>query len=80
METERIGTLKSYVEGPKWADFPGFLKKICFGNDLKLEMDIDKHWISETVYFKITGPESMLIAVEKIINETIKDYNAQKED
>lgn len=74
--TERIGTLKSYVEGPKWAAFPKFLKDAFFMYDLKVVyMDIDKGWIRETVRFKVEGTESNLLKLQKAIEIGVKEYN-----
>lgn len=72
---ERAGTLKSYVEAPRWAKFPDFLKNYCFIKGLELELDIDKHFIRETIRFKISGSESELQRVKKVIEESIEEYN-----
>ena len=73
---ERTGTLKSYVEGPKWAAFPKFLKDVCFMYDLKvIYMDIDKGWIRETVRFKVEGSESNLRRLQKAIEIGVEEYN-----
>ena len=74
--SERIGTLKSCVEGPKWAAFPKFLKDACFMYDLKVVyMDIDKGFIRETVRFKVEGSESNLRRLQKDIEIGVEDYN-----
>ena len=74
--TERIGTLKSYVEGPRWAGFPKFLKDACFMYDLKIvQMDIDKGFIRETVRYKVEGTESNLMRLKKAIEISIEEYN-----
>jgi len=74
--SERVGTLKSYVEAPKWAAFPKFLKNTCFMYDLKvIYMDIDKGWIRETVRFKVEGGESNLRRLQKAIDIGVEEYN-----
>lgn len=73
---ERIGTLKSYVEGPRWASFPEFLKNACFMYDLKIvQMDIDKGFIRETVRFEVSGTESNLNRLKNAIEAGIEEYN-----
>jgi len=74
--TERIGTLKSYVEGPKWAASPKFLKDACFMYDLKIvRMDIDRGFIREAVRFKVEGTESNLMRLKKAIEIGVEEYN-----
>ena len=76
---ERVGTLKSYVEGPRWADFPKFLKDACFMHDLEIVyMDIDKGWFRETTRFKVEGSEPNLIRLQKVIADAVKEYNASR--
>ncbi len=73
---ERIGTLKSYVEGPKWAAFPKFLRDACFMYELKIiHMDVDKGWIRETVRFEVEGTESNLRRLHKTIALGVEEYN-----
>ena len=74
--SEKIGTLKSYIEGPRWAAFPKFLKNACFIYDLKIiYMDIYKGWIRETVRFKVEGTESNLTRLKKAIEIGVEEYN-----
>lgn len=74
--TERVGTLKSSVEGPRWAAFPKFLRDACFAYDLKiLHMEVDKGWVRETVRFKVEGSESNLNRLKIAIERGIEEYN-----
>jgi len=63
---EKTGTIKSYIEAPRWAAFPEFLRNRCFVLGLDLEIDIDKGWIRETVRFKIEGKESKRVCIKTI--------------
>lgn len=68
MANERVGTIKSYFEGPRWAAFPSFLKKACFMYDLEIvKLDIDGGFIRETVYFQVEGTETNLMRLKRAI-------------
>ena len=74
--SDRIGTFKICVEGPRWARFPKFLKNSCFMYNLKvIDIDIDKGWIRETVSFEVEGSESNLRRLIKSIELGIEEYN-----
>jgi hypothetical protein len=71
------GTLKSYIEAPRWAAFPKFLKDECFMLNLKIvRLDIDKGWVRETVRFEIEGGESDLLRFKRSLEASVKEYNA----
>ena len=75
---EKTGTYTSYVEGPRWANFPNYIKNLCHMLDLKIVvMDIDKGFIKETVRFKIEGVES---ALNDFKNQMVKDVNDWNSD
>lgn len=76
MNDERIGTIRSSIEGPRWAKFPSFLKDICWKMDLALELETEKGWVRETVRFKVVGTETKLRKFMRILDENINEYNA----
>jgi hypothetical protein len=43
-------------EGPRWLRIPKFLKDECWERHLKIEIEVDKGLIRETVRFDISGP------------------------
>ena len=75
MTEELTGTIRSAVEGPRWAKLPQFLRDRCFILGLELEMEIDKGWICENVRFEIEGPESKLRRFKRELEESIEAYN-----
>ena len=72
---ERIGTITSYFEGPRWAAFPSYIKTTCHMLGLKLDMEVDKGFLRETVRFKVVGPESALRQFNAQLEADVTDYN-----
>jgi len=66
---ERIGTLRSVAEGPRWAKFPNILRNRCYVLGLELEMEVDKGWFTEKVRFTIKGGESALRKIKREIRD-----------
>ena len=75
MAEELAGTIRSSVEGSRWAMVPRFLRDRCFTLGIDLEMDIDKGLIRENVRFTIKGPESKLRRLMRELKEGIDEYN-----
>lgn len=74
-DNERIGTLKSYIEGPKFAGLMNILRKTEFSTGTELTITAhEKGWIRETIYFSFRGEESKLENVRRIIVTVIEDY------
>ena len=70
-------TIKSYVEGPKWAGIPAFIRKVAFTFDLEvIELNEEKGWIRSTTFFKLGGKESDCIEAKKVIEESLDAYNS----
>ena len=69
---------KNQITCPKPAEFPIFLKTLCWKNDLKLEIDIDESgWIfkQQHIRFKIeSDSKEKLEAIQKQILESVEDY------
>jgi len=71
----REGTVNSYIKGPRWAGFPVFLKKLAIHLGLEIELDIHKGWISETVFYELTGPEHELYQFKDMLDKALTEYN-----
>lgn len=73
---ERYGSLKSYVQGPKWAGAKELLFALSIRYHVELTiLDHDKGWIRETIYFKIDGFESDINTFMAHLNASLEEYN-----
>ena len=68
--------LKSEVSGPRWARLGPFLRKAALKHDCQIELVEDTGWISETIYFKVTGEETRINSFKADVNAGIENYNA----
>lgn len=49
-------TFKAYIEGPRWAGIPSFVRKAAWEHNLTIiELTEDKHFLTTTVYYKLGG-------------------------
>ena len=72
----RRATLKSSMEGPKWARFDIYLRDLCFQADCELVfLERDTTWLREHIRYKIDGPEDKVRRICEIMNEAIMDWN-----
>ncbi len=76
MSDEIIGTIRSSIEGPRWAKFRSVVRGVGWERDLELELEIEKGWVRETVRFKVVGTETKLRRFMKILDESVNEYNA----
>lgn len=69
-----MATLKSYIEAPRWAGVPSFLKQLAWKLNLKLDITEDKCLLTTIVYFKLQGDDSNIHKAKQIIEQSIKEY------
>lgn len=72
--SEQIDTFKSYIEGPRWACIPTYLRKLAIIVDVEIDVNVDKGFLRETVFYEVTGTESKLQKFKKIFAQSIKEY------
>lgn len=72
-----MAILKSYINGPRWANVENFLRKVCFINNYKIELYIEKGFICETVYFKIECPDDEVDKLKTYLEYSIQKYNEE---
>lgn len=70
-----IGEIKSYCEAPKWLRVPKWIRIVCFQLGLDCEIDIDSHFLRETVWFKVVGEEEALNKFKDYFYEAMNKYN-----
>ena len=72
---ECIGTLKSYIEAPKFVRVTNTLRQVKFHTDTELTITAhEKGWIKEIVYFTFRGEESQLKNVQVMLENAILNY------
>ena len=79
-QPEKLPSWSYVLEAPRFAKFPSWLKDAVWGTDMKLEMEVDKGWLRETVRFKVTGPQAQLDRLMSAFEETLDDYNNRGKD
>lgn len=73
---ERNGTLRSWIELPRWAGGENFLKTLAFEYGVKITIDKSVGIIRETIRFETKGTESKLVKFKDALNISMKEYNA----
>ena len=72
---EKSYTFKSYIDAPKWARVPSFLREACFKHDFECKIEEENGWIRQRVYFTIVFPSRgvaipFLETILKILEES----------
>jgi hypothetical protein len=67
---------RSWVEAPKFANVPTFLKNLAWQLGLNIEIEVDKGFFRETVRFKVEGDEDKVRKFASVFNEAAKEYQA----
>lgn len=70
-----VVAFRGYVEGPRWAKFPKFLRNECWRRELALELEVEKGWIRETVRFHVLGPPAQVKAFEAMLHTSLAEWN-----
>lgn len=66
---------KSVIEGPRWAGIPRYIKNLCHIMDLKLDMEVDKRWLCETVRYNVEGSLEKVNEFNSQLESDLTDYN-----
>lgn len=70
------GIVRSWIEAPKFANVPTFLKNLAWQLGLDIEIEVDKGWLRETVRFKVEGEEDKLRKFKVVLDESLQEYQA----
>jgi hypothetical protein len=69
---------KASIEASRFAKVPRLLRDVAWYLDVKLEMDIDKGWFSETIWYKVIGEESKVKQFNELVIKSIEEYNSTR--
>lgn len=69
-----MSTFRDLIEGPRWAGISGFIKDTAFLFGLKLNIDVDKGWLRETVRFEVEGGENAVAKFKTTLYDAMADY------
>jgi len=73
---ERMGKIRSCIQGLKCANFEKLLFELAVRNNLEFKVtDRDKGWLRETIYFEVNGKESGLRKFKTQLENVIMKYN-----
>lgn len=70
------GIIRSWIEAPRFANGPTFLKNLAWQLGLNIEIEVDKGWLRETVRFKVEGEEGKLRKFKVVLEEALQEYQA----
>jgi hypothetical protein len=63
-------TVRSFVDGPRWAKIESLIKNYAWAASLDIKTDVEKGWFRETVRFEVSGED-------KVVDQYLQDiYNA----
>ena len=68
--------VRSWVEAPKFANVPTFLKNLAWQLGIDIEIEVDKGWLRETVRFKVEGDEMKVKKFISVFNQAAEEYQA----
>ena len=65
---------KAWIEAPKFAGVPSFLKTTAWQLDIEIKVDVDSGWWFETVRFEVNGEENKVRKFQRILKQAIEEY------
>ena len=68
--------VRSWVEAPKFANVPTFLKNLAWQLGINIEIEVEKGWLRETVRFKVEGEETKVKKFISVFNQAAEEYQA----
>lgn len=74
MDEQKV-TFKGMMELPRWADGRTFLKNLAFATNCEIEIDSEKGWIRETIWYKVTGTCENISNFERRYDSVVNSYN-----
>ena len=63
---------------PRWAKLPTFLRNQAWALHLELTLEVEKHWLSETIRGRVTGNQADIERFMEIYNKSVDAYNEVK--
>lgn len=70
-----ITTGRNIISGLKCAKLPTFLRNIAFKNRLEIDLDIENHWLRQTVRYELRGKKSIILIADGEIRQALENYN-----
>ena len=67
--------ISSYIKGPRWAGIRDLIRTAAsYADCTVVSMDSEKSWLRESVYFTLTGEADDIETFDRIIKESIKEW------
>ncbi len=71
-------TIKTYISGFKWAGTKPFLYDLAARYNLQLDItETDRGWVTETIYYSITGTPENLLKFNASLKKVVQEYNSK---
>jgi hypothetical protein len=72
----KIVTIRSSLEGPRWAGVSTALKTTCWNYDVECVVEEEKRFLSTTIRFELKGKLKNIRKVVNWLDDAIASYNA----
>lgn len=69
-------TFRTWIELPRWAKGKRFLMDTAYEFRLPINMEVDKGWFTERIYFTVTGPADAVDRFKRKLHRAILHYNS----
>jgi hypothetical protein len=74
MTEKRDTVYRGFIEGHRWARLQSMLRTEAMCADVDIELTVDKGWIMETVWYKVSGQPENVAEFRKEVKKTIAEY------
>jgi hypothetical protein len=68
-------SVRSFVEGPRWANFESALKNYAWVAGLDIKTNVEKGLFRETVRFEVSGEDKAIDQFFKDIHYSVGEWN-----
>jgi hypothetical protein len=73
---EKIAVIDTWIECPRWAKLPSFLRKLALIHDVEImKLEKETGWIRETVFFRVEGSLEQMTAFRNDLERAVREYN-----
>ncbi len=72
-----MASFSEVVVAPRFARVPTFIRDMAFILGLDLSIEVEKHFIRETVRFRVEGDEGKVGRFRTALAEAMSEYNSR---
>jgi len=74
-----MATFRDIIEAPRWAGVQKLIRDLAWEYNLKLDLQVDKGWLRETVRLSVEGDDQKVINFKRYLYASLEYYQRRVE-